>query len=300
LEIKIKARLVLVGEYEEVEDKETAVQAVRLKVIIKDRAEDKEIPIERRFVTNQTELARVLGLTVEFPPDADKKDRNGKLKDQIDKPKPTIRDTLLPASADSKFAIEILVKSGDKYVPRTPTDKDQAGLAFVEIKRDELYAVRLVNHQPFDAAVSLTIDGLSMFTDCAKTDPKSGRVLRDAKTNKPLFQHVIVPAGQSVTIRGWFINLDQSDEFKVTSYTESLANLFQSTGNVGTITAEFHAAVDKDKELPPGEPKSGNPYSQSADATGRGKRFDEPYGVKEVKIGGLRASVSARYTRDSK
>ena len=296
MEVKIKARLIISGEYEEVEDPETQVQAVRIEITIKDREEDKKIPIVRRFVKNQTEISRILGLTVEFPPDAGKTDRNDELKKQIDKPKPVIRDSVLRASPDSKFAIEILVKQGERYVPRTPEDKDHSGLAFVGISREEVYAVRLINDNTFDVAVALTLDGLSMFIDCEKEDPKSHRPLRDPKTGKPLFQHVIVPAGKSVPIRGWFINLEKSDEFKVTSYTESLANLFKSTGNIGTITATFHAAVAPNTELPPGEPK-GDQFSQANDATGRGKRFDEPYGVKELKFGGLRATISVRYTR---
>ena len=143
---------------------------------------------------------------------------------------------------------------------------------------------------------SLRSTALACYWIATKWIPQA-RGQRDAKTNKPLFQHVIVPAQKSVIIRGWFINVDKSDEFKVTSYTESLANLFKSTGATGVITAEFHAAVDPQAHLPPGEPKSGDQNSQSADATGKGKRFDEHYGVKDQKIGGLRAAISVRYSR---
>ena len=116
LEPKIKSRLVISGEYDEVEDKETKLQAVRLKITIKDREEDKEIPIERRFVKNQNQIARLLGLTLEFPPDADKKARNDELKKQIDKPKPAIQGSVLRAKEDSKFAMEILVNAGDRAI----------------------------------------------------------------------------------------------------------------------------------------------------------------------------------------
>ena len=295
--IAMKSRIILSGDYDEVEDKETQTQAVRVQMTIKDKDEDKEIKLERRFVRNQTEIARVLGLTLEFPPNANKKERNDELKGKIDEPKPAIQGSVLRAKANSKFGIEILVKEGNDYKPRSPEEKDKTGLAFVGIKRNEVYAVRLINDNPFDVAVQLTLDGLGMFVSCDAVDPDSKRPLRDPLTKKPLFQHVLIPANQSMIVKGWFVNLKKTDEFKVTAYADSLAHLFNSGSGVGTITAEFHAAVAPDKPFPDGEPKNNDNVSLSADATGRGKRLDEEYGVKEVKIGGLRGAVSVRYTR---
>ena len=37
------------------------------------------------------------------------------------------------------------------------------GLPFVEISRDEIYEIRLINNSPLEAAVQITIDGLSTF-----------------------------------------------------------------------------------------------------------------------------------------
>ena len=48
------------------------------------------------------------------------------------------------------------------FRPRAAS-KDEDGFAFLKINRDEIYAVKLINDSPHDAAVTLTIDGLSVF-----------------------------------------------------------------------------------------------------------------------------------------
>ena len=84
----------------------------------------------------------------------------------------------------------------------------------------------------------------------------------------------------------------QSDEFKVTEYAKSLAAQLKSIGNIGMVTACFHAAVLKDENFPPGEP-----VDNSFSATGKGARISRKCEVVERKIGGLRAQVSVRYNR---
>jgi hypothetical protein len=158
----------------------------------------------------------------------------------------------------------------------------------VPIKRDEVYAIRLINDADHDVAVALTIDGLNMFVFSEEKDEKTGGAVSN---------HLLVRAKSTFLVRGWCINDKQSDEFKVTSYAKSAAAELNSSANVGTITACFHAAWDAKDEPPPGEPKSGDAHSQSADATGRGARFDQKYEVLERKIGALRGAVSVRYTR---
>jgi hypothetical protein len=154
---------------------------------------------------------------------------------------------------------------------------------------EEVYAVRLVNDADFDAAVSLAIDGLSLFVVCDNS-------ARDPKTGRPLYSHVIVPRKGSLLVRGWFVNLEQSDEFKVTRYAKSLAAELKSSAPTGQVTACFHAAVKKDEKLPPGEPAE-RTHAFDASATGRGARFERKYRVAERKIGGLRVQVSVRYTK---
>jgi hypothetical protein len=295
LTVQIQSNITLLGEYEEAEDEKTAKQVVILKIELREKR-GKKTELEARFVKNQAALAVLLGLTVQIPPDANLADRNQEMKKRIDKPDAALADTCIYAEKKSPFSIEVLVaepnaeKDGkhkaEDYKARVPKPKE--GLAFVGISREEVYAVRLRNEADYDVAVDLRIDGLSMFSFSAERDPKTGQ---------PAYRYVVVPKGRSVLIRGWFVTTDDSDEFLVTSYPKSAAAELNSTANLGTITALFHAAWPKKGQPPAGEPKNPDEFSQSADATGRGRRFQVGYEVVEYKVGVLRASISARYSK---
>ncbi len=296
VDVRLQSNITILGDFEEAEDEKSEIQLVILRIVLRERQTGRRTELEQRFVKNQAALAVLLGLTVQFPPEATSKERNEKIKEQLDKPRTSLADTRLRTGDGSPFAIEVLVappdpsKDGKRtakdYEVRRPEDKE--GLAFVPIKRDEVYAVRLMNDAEHDVAVSLTIDGLNLFVFSEEKDPKTGG---------PAYNHLIVPAKSQFLVRGWYINDEQSDEFKVTSYAKSAAAELKNSANVGTITACFHAAWDPKGEPPPGEPKSGDTHSQSTDATGRGARFDEKYEIVERKVGALRGAVSVRYTR---
>jgi len=98
-------------------------------------------------------------------------------------------------------------------------------------------------------------------------------------------------------VRGWFVTRENSEEFLVTSYARSAAAALNSPAHVGTLTALFHAAWPRDGLPPAGEPKNPDEHSQSADATGRGKRFAMQYETVEYKVGTLRAAISVRYSK---
>ena len=117
--------------------------------------------------------------------------------------------------------------------PRKPSL--QSGRAFVDLRPGEEYVVRLRNTSPHEAAVTLTIDGLSMFAFSEEGNFGS---------------QVLIPAGRFVEIPGWYVTNEKTDLFEIGSYGESAAaaKLLPST-SVGVITATFHEAVagsDKD------------------------------------------------------
>jgi hypothetical protein len=326
-EVKVEriSRVTLSGTFREAEDAK-GNQGIELEVSLVDRDEGKEKELSHRLVLNQVTVGHLLGIPFEHGEDSTARQRAENLKREVDKfvppkqrhppadkwgekPRPALRDSLILAKEDSRFAIEVLVAPNDTrkgarhkpddYRPLSP--RNEAGLAFVgPIGQDQVYAVRLHNGADFDAAVSLTIDGLSLFVVCDREGkvPGTERVIpfRDPRTDKPLFNHLIVPKGKSVLVRGWFVSLSESDEFLVTEYAKSLAGRLKSTADVGTITACFHAAWDPKGEPPPGE-KNADEHAQSADATGRGARFEQKYELVERKIGILRAAVSVRYSR---
>lgn len=297
--VQPRSRHTLVGEFGEVEDKVTARQAVEIKwkiVVTKDRsvAFESQTP---QFVLHERAVTNLLGLTVEQNPADNKEDRNKKMKDAIDRPKPALADAKVRAAAGSPFSVEVLTapangpKAGKRkeadYALQTP--KLDAGFAYVPIARDEVYAVRLTNDADFDAAVDLRVDGLSMYTF-------SEAKFRD-RAGQPIYRYVIVPKKASVLIRGWHVSNDDSDEFLVTSYAKSAVGMTASSANVGTITANFHAAWPKNGKPPADEPRNPGPFSQSADATGRGKRFDQKFVEVESEVGVLRSAISVRYVK---
>jgi hypothetical protein len=181
--------------------------------------------------------------------------------------------------------VEILVAASPEgpFEARAPEVKD--GETFVPIRRGEVYVIRLINRSEHDAAVTVAIDGLSMFAFSE---------VKDAKSGAPKYTHVIVDPGKQSDIKGWHVTNEQSDSFQVTEYAKSAAaelNL-QSGSGLGTITVCFAAAWAKAR--PADEPE--DPTREAA-ATGRGPRIDQKYTEVVRKIGVLRATVSVRYTR---
>ncbi len=310
--VQQRCKYTILGEFGEVEDKASGKQAVEIKWKIIETKNRDAVLVQssspeiirakggtaHSYVTNQAAITVMLGLTADLPPTDNDNRRQEALKDAIDKPKVFCGAQQIKSSADSPFAMTLLTapakspKAGKRgftdYTARSP--KDDSGFAFVPIKRDEVYAVQLFNDAPFEAAVELRIDGLSMYTF-------SDKAFRDAK-DQPIYRYVIVPSKKSVLVAGWHVTNDFSDEFLVTAYAKSAAFQFGNSANVGTITACYHASWDRKTGKPPAdEPKNPTQSASPADATGRGTRFDQKYIPVEYDVGVVRTTVSARYTK---
>lgn len=283
--VRRRANLEVKGDYLDVEDKKTKLLAALLKMRVLDRQGTVLVEFERGVFGDAT-LPALFGLTVQLPPQGDEKARSKSMREGIDKPQTQIASTRISAGPGSPYAIEVLVKEGDKFVPRPPKEED--GFAFVPIKRGEIYAVRLINDSAHEAAVTLSVDGLNMFAFCPDKDDKG----------VPKYTQVLLDPKKTGLIKGWFLTDNATDSFLVTEYAKSAAEELKSTANLGTITASFCAAWPQDGEPPADEPKKNtNEYARSADATGRGPRVEEKYTEVERHFGVIRASVSVRYTK---
>jgi hypothetical protein len=163
----------------------------------------------------------------------------------------------------SPFGIEVLVGKQ----PRAPSL--QGGRSFVRLEKGEEYVVRLHNRAPFEAAVTLTIDGLSMFA--FSEDGSFG-------------SQVLIPAGRFVEIPGWYVNNIKTDAFEIGGYADSAAasKLLPST-SVGVITATFHESIQGSGK----DPK----------ATKRGRQIDQAYVEEKRLVKPATAVVSVRYDR---
>jgi hypothetical protein len=285
-----RANLEVKGDYLDVEDKQTKQLAALLKGRVLDRSGAVVTEFERGIFGDAT-LASMFGVTADLPANANGKERDQRLRDGIDSPRVKIQNTRVSSGPGSPFGIEILVKSSSGYVPRAPAEGtgDDKGLAFVPIHRDEIYAVRLINEAPFEAAVTLTIDGINVFAFSDVKNPSTGA---------PRYAQWVVPPRARAEIQGWHRTNELSESFLVTEYAKSAAGELRSTANIGTITAAFAAAWPKGAKPPADEPpQPPSEFSRSADATGRGPRVTTSYQEVERNFGVVRSSVSVRYSK---
>lgn len=250
--------------------------ALRLKAEVRDRESDELIqPIAIPIFGE--EAVTHLNPTADVPANLPEDERQEKLNDAIDNPRVAIAGNVVKANSSSLFGIEILVRHGSSADSRTP--KDDQGFAFVDVAKGEEYVVRLHNQAAFETAVSVNIDGLSMYSFSEEGNFGS---------------QVLVPAGGFVDIPGWYINTNQTDVFEITSYAKSAAaSKSIPMSSIGTITAAFHASWE-----PTATPPSDEAGAKSADtATGRGRRIEQKYETVKRVVGKQRAIVTVRYNR---
>jgi hypothetical protein len=190
-------------------------------------------------ICNDEASRHILGLTV-FNKDPKARDQQTLL--AYTKPKANLDGTVILAGEKAPFGLEILV--ADK--PVAPEDED--GFGRVSLQRDQTYAIRLINRSRIEVAVRLSVDGLNVFSFSQlrqEDGPYKGA---------PLYDMVLVPPKDSLTIPGWHRTNATSRKFKITEYAETAAAMMNKSTDIGTITATFCAAWEKTppEDEPPG------------------------------------------------
>jgi hypothetical protein len=285
--VKEEASLFVKGEYfliDDAKDKERDRYAIKLEATVRNKRGAKVTDYQAEIRSND-DIAKMMGVTSDLgkKSEADQGDRAEKIKADIDKPGVFIQGTKVKASRDALYPVEVLVGTAARKALNVK------GHAFVPIKRGEIYAVRVFNPGPHDAAVSLTIDGLDVFTFSE---------IKNAK-GRPRYTHYVVRPGQHLTIPGWHCNNEHSAAFQVVDFKNSAlakasagadAKLLRGSPAVGTITVCFHFAWTGDK--PPAGAREGG-----GAATGFGP--PKSFKLKEEKrtIGVLREVVTIRYRK---
>ncbi|MEZ6092537.1 MAG: hypothetical protein R3C05_31920 [Pirellulaceae bacterium] len=221
---------------------------------------------------------QIAGQTVEVPPKLPERQRQEKLVSQTKNPPTNIDQSRTRPSQDSPFGVEVLVRNGNRLDSRSPR-LDSRGRSNVDLHLGEEYVVRLYNDASFEAAVTLTIDGVDMFID-AEDAPKDSRL--------------IVYPGRHVDIPGWYITQTNSKAFEIGGYEESVAKRQGSSKSVGTISATFRACWDPNGPRPADEP-GGN--AKGGKATKQGRDISKNYVQLIRDFGEVRAVVSVRYDR---
>lgn len=276
--VQARANLEIKGDYLDVQDRDSQLLALRLKASVLDRSGDVLVVLDKR-INDRTVLAQVLGvnkpdLGAGITPERE----SAELRQRLDNPAVVVAGVAVQAEQRSRYALEVQVKNGGGFRPRQPVVED--GLAWVPLQSGEVFAVRLVNDSDHEAAVELTVDGLSLF----------------AFSEHRQYRHVIVPRRGSAVIKGWHRTNQTSDEFVITDYAHSAAaQLVANPDQVGTITATFAAAWDP-KDGPPRDEQSKfrDPFNP---AVGRGQPVQTPYQEVKREFGRVRDIVSVRYKK---
>jgi hypothetical protein len=235
-------------------------------------------------VTGAETFVQTIGLTAAIPADAAPHEVDNILRQGVVDPQHFFDPgkTRFRAAPDSPYEIEILI--GGRPCPITL----DGGLPYVEIPKGQVYAVRVYNNSPHDAAVTLLIDGMSVFAFSEVRHPSGEHA------GQPLYTNYIIAPGSAPVIKGWHRTNQRVDSFLVTTYAESAAARMGLTQDIGTITVTFAAAWPKGGTAPPDEFIS---KSAGGNATGFGPPIEEIVEEAERDIGRVRSSLCIRYTR---
>lgn len=234
-----------------------------------------ELPI-RVFGSVVLQISGAPGM--EIPQDLPEEKRQTKLIEQFKSPPTRTEQGKAKPTATSPFAVEILVVKGNQLQKR-PATLDEQNRANVDLQQGEEYVVRLHNAATFEAAVTLTIDGVDMFVDAA-----------DAPSNS----RIIVAPGKHADVPGWYISKTNSKAFEIGGYEKSVAKRVGNSTGIGTITAAFRACWLPEGPRPSDEP-SGTP--KGGKATTQGRDLAKNYQLVTRDFGDVRAVVSVRYDR---
>jgi hypothetical protein len=282
--VQNNAALTVEGDFSDFNDQDSGRLAVRLNVRIKDSRGNVALEFARAIFpkdANDTSIQELLGVNTSAAANASDQERDELIRKALKDPTARIFGTRVLASQGRPYAIEVLVKSGDDFTAKTP--ESIQGRAFVALDKNDTYAVRLINTSNFDAAVTLSIDGLNVF---AFSQVKE-------ETGDPKVTRIIVPKKSQATIKGWYQTNDKTSAFVVTDLPKSAGGTLKSSSAVGTITATFAACVAKGGKLPGDEPKTraADPTATGIGAEVGGQNYQEA----ERTFGVVRDTISVRY-----
>jgi hypothetical protein len=290
--ISRRAKFAIAGSYKRVFDGDG-----RPKIIISGRFEDNQTGesfggFEKTLKGNREEniaqLMTFFGVSTTVPTDIPTRQREQAVLSGITDPKVFLeKDSRLRTASDSPYAIEILTWKGDlpegvdpatlNYQPQSIQLND--GLAFAPIDLGHVYAIRVFNDSAMEAAISLSIDGLDLFSFA---------------NHKP--EHLILPPKTFGTIYGWYRTETKSDAFTITSYANSaVKELGVNPQGIGLISVTFRQAWSENASIPEDEFAAKMLASRGENATGRGASIQQHYRPWRGHIGAVRNVISLRY-----
>jgi len=257
--------------------------------LIHDVVEDTNISVVEIETQFGREIAEIVAATVHLPVLGTKQQRNEAIQERLADPKVFCNGAMIKSHADSPYGVEVLVRPAADAPTMSRPAKDEMGQAFVDIKRDEIYELKLHNDGPFEVAVTVSVDGIDVFT---YSDD------RDEKTGRPKYSYYIIPPKGSVEVKGWHKTNDpqRADNvlsFLVTEYGKGAASARGATGKIGVITVAYAACWEKEEQKPEDEKGA----RDSRNETGFGPPVKQDLVGLKRHIGAVREVISVRYTR---
>jgi hypothetical protein len=203
-------------------------------------------------------------------------------------------------SPDETIGLELLVARRDKVEEKStgkPLPEDVAGLQFrprafdkggrVPAADGEVVRFRLTNKNSFPVAGRLLIDGIE-WSAFATTPADTPTTLKAKKEPTPLM--VMIPANDSVVVRGWYRDPDHSFTFDM-KYLPSSAVGRQA--DAGVVAFMYSACWKKGEKPAPGEESSDSRLANYE--IGRGGVQKDAFELTERVIGKIRGAVTAEY-----
>lgn len=268
-------QIVIRGQFKKTTDPDTKTTGIEVTLRFENNDGD-SIGKKTRYIHGEEATFALAGENKHIPPLADQKQREEILKAP---PQTKLQGSKIKTAAASPYAVELLVKGANGQLqPRAAEVSADTNRPFVDILGQEVFAIRLYNDSDFEAAVDLTIDGITVFA---------------FSTIQPQPRYWIVPARSHMDVLGWKITEAETDEFKSVEFPKSAAAELKMSHDerIGIINALFHAAWEDENRPPPGEQAG----SKNA---GRGDRIKDQATVVQRFIGKLRDSISVRYERE--
>ncbi|XZE22164.1 hypothetical protein SH449x_002082 [Pirellulaceae bacterium SH449] len=273
-------RFELTGNYLPYNDNDSGLYGVKLVSRLIDAESGSTLGEFSRFLFDTEAVPRLLGLNVSLHGTTQPKLQSVAFQRAVKSPESYVVASQIATTPTSEYSIEILVLERGKYVPRR-IDSESSRWPFVQLERNDVYAIRLLNHSDHEAAAAVTIDGVNVF-EFSEQNPKPN--------------YWVIPRSQgtqpgAITIHGWDRTASRSTQFKVVDFPDGAAARIQLAPSpaTGMISVSFHACWEDEKDRPRSEGRTR--------ATGFGKEIvDEKTHVKR-QVGVVRDVVSVRYEK---